>query len=83
MNKEPGWERLFYNSYGNYQGYRFQDFRSGCGHRTEDGDCTHPEREGDDCICELCPCVEEDRDGDDTDYSEGEQPVFVIEPPNV
>lgn len=35
------------------------------------------------CECSLCPCVEEDMDeDDDTDYSEGEQPVIVIEAHN-
>lgn len=95
MGKEPDWERTFYNSYGNYTGYRFQDFRSGCPHRRKGemaGDCAHPDNEcsnsnGElaECLCDFCPCVEKDYDDEDPnepDYSEGEQPILVIETPN-
>lgn len=56
------------------------------------GDCAHPENEcsnsnGElaECLCDFCPCVEkdyDDEDPDEPDYSEGEQPVLVIETPN-
>ena len=83
----PRWERLFFNSYGGYYGYRFQDFRSGCKSRSGNGDCTNPKSElaGDaetPCLCDYCPLVEADiNEGDDTNYSEGEQPILVLELP--
>lgn len=90
MDKAPGWERRYYNSYGNYIGYRFQDFSCGCPMQTEDGwaACNHPKHFGAGtnhrpCECRQCPCVEEDIDDDTIDYSEGEQPIRVIETPNV
>lgn len=99
MDKSPGWERRYYNSYGNYMGYRFQDFRSGCRHRDNNhggmcnAACRHPEHTNAheeldyrECCCDLCPCVEKDYDDEDPNepnWSEGEQPVLVIETPNV
>lgn len=93
--KAKRWEQTYYNSYGNYTHYRFQDFRAGCEHRRDGGmytgDCDHPDNElGDDaeCLCDFCPLVEkaysddpEDENYDGCDYSEGEQPIFVL-PPN-
>ena len=84
---KPRWEPLFFNSYGGYYGYRFQDFRSGCESRNSEGDCMHPKNElaGDDetpCLCDYCPLVEADDEDDDTDYSEGEQPILVSELPH-
>lgn len=85
------WELLFYNSYGNYMGYRFKDFQSGCekrGGHEDDHQCLHPEHPwagGADrpCECSFCPMVEEDIDDDDTvDYSEGDQPILVLEGPS-
>lgn len=92
------WETAFYHPYGNYTGYRFKDFRSGCKHlkQTDFGtECAHPENElaGDEeppCLCDYCPLVETayqseargEANYDDTDYSEGDQPIYVIEQPN-
>lgn len=85
----PRWERAFVNRWGNCDGYRFSDFRSGCADVRECvgvsnycANTAHPdsgrplcERE---CACELCPCVEIDiEDGDEADYSEGDQPILV------
>ena len=88
---EPRWERSFVSRSGNYDGYRFSDFWSGCGHRVECAGqlnyCAHPEHPDAHlpqcervCMCELCPCVEIDiAEGDDTDYSEGDQPILARE----
>jgi hypothetical protein len=85
---EEGWEVKFYNSYGNYTHYRFQDFKGVCPMRGgEYGECDHPEHDcasADDrpCECSLCPCVNEAADEDDEiDYCEGEQPIIVSEWP--
>lgn len=85
--EEPRWERVFWNSSRGYNGYRFQDFRAGCGSRDEEGDCRNPANEfggGEGgtslCLCDYCPMVEPDiSDDDDTDYWEGEQPILVLD----
>ncbi|MFA6125487.1 hypothetical protein [Sphingomonas sp.] len=92
---EKFWERSYYNSYGNYHGYRFQDFRAGCEHRDDKhGGCNpscknpdHPyatwEPDYRECCCDNCPMVEKDYDDEDPDapdYSEGEQPILVLKP---
>lgn len=74
----------FFNCYGNYHGLRFQDVQRGCAFRNIDGDCTHHDNELSEeseppCACDYCPLVETDIEyGDETDYSEGEQPVRVV-----
>jgi hypothetical protein len=82
----PRWERVFFNSNRGYLGYRFQDFRSGCQFRDSDRNCWNPANQfgggdGDSsiCACDYCPMVEPDiADDDDTDYSDGEEPILVI-----
>ena len=64
---------------------RFNDIRKMCQWRNPCGDCTHidnglsDEREPP-CAFDYCPLVEIDiEEGDDADYSEGEQPVRLID----
>lgn len=83
---QPRWERVFFNSNRGYSHYRFQDFVVGCAFRDSERNCAHKDNEagggGDGlsvCACDFCPMVQTDIDaGDETDYSEGEQPVLVL-----
>ena len=81
-----GWEPSFYNRARGYTYYRFQDFKSGCP-MLADGEhaetCTHPKHpwQADDhpaCFCDLCPCVQIRLEDDETNWSEGQQPIEVL-----
>lgn len=67
---------------------RFNDVRRRCQWRTIDGDCTHNDNElsaepEPPCACDYCPVVETDiHYGDEAEYSEGEQPVRIIDRSN-
>ena len=81
------WERNFYNSYGNYSGFRFQDWCGRCPNLVQTGlswDCHHPQRAKEkDAPCDLraCPCVEIDGDEDQyKEWSDSETPVLVVAP---
>ena len=64
---------------------RFDDVRRLCRWRTQDGDCAHIENDLSQepeppCACDFCPIVETDiAEDDDVSYSEGEQPVILID----
>lgn len=85
------WERKFANQWGNYYGFRFKDFKCVCEYRKKLNGmfpfCGHPKHdfaqhgpiEERECACEMCPCVEMDIDDDDTLYSEGDQPILVLD----
>ncbi len=75
------WERDYYNSYGNYGGFRFKDWCCGCPHlerQTGYWDCRHPERAGEiekdgtlpPCYLDACPCVSMDAatEEEETEY---------------
>lgn len=80
------WERRFYNSYGNYAGYRFQDFQAGCKCLVEHcgwWECTHANKSRDfsgHCCLDACPCVEVDGDRDEeyAEWHDAEMPVLVL-----
>lgn len=84
------WERTFYNSYGNYDGFRFQDFQAGCKALVKHcgwWECKHSQKSDDfdgECCLGGCPCVEVDgdREEDYAEWGDNEIPVLVNEQNN-
>lgn len=82
------WEEGYYNSYGNYTDYRFKDFAGQCKHLDrENFNCNHSQHAcagstDPECLCDFCPFVvrAEDKEAPDAfDYSEGDQPILVLD----
>lgn len=96
MDRAPGWERRWKNVGAGYDGYRFQDFRSGCEYRDDtmgvcSSRCTHAahpmahDPEWAECLCDNCPLIEVDEGPDYNPYdiADGEQCVIVLVTPIV
>lgn len=83
----PRWEDVFYNSYGNYNGFRFQDFQDRCQKLVKHNgwwECSHAERDTDfngHCCLDGCPSVEVNgcQEEDYEAWGDNEIPVIVLD----